>query len=82
MKSSLKELDEVSAAATPLEKSNVLMKLRETLVDQAGSDVDVTVPPGISLYPYRLFVWIAGWVSLLVLCVSGLALRSVNWADL
>lgn len=36
---------------TPLERSNLLMKLRETLVDQTEYGVEVTCPDGISVYP-------------------------------
>ena len=41
--------------ATHLEKSNVLMKVRESLVNDSES-VQVIVPQGISLYPNNL-VW-------------------------
>jgi hypothetical protein len=50
LKASLGELETTSPQATPLEKSNVLMKLRETLLDE-GQSVGVTVPDGISIFP-------------------------------
>ena len=49
---SLEELGMVSLEASQLEKSNVLMKLRETLLDQ-GQSISVTSPPGISIFPYN-----------------------------
>lgn len=50
LKSSLDELEMVSPQATQLEKSNLLMKLRETLLDE-GQTVSVTSPGGISIFP-------------------------------
>jgi len=44
--------------ATPLEKSNVLMKLRETLLDDSSSGHNVTYPGGMSVYPYNLEIWL------------------------
>ena len=66
---SLEELRKVQGGATQLEKSNILMKLRETLVDQ-GQMVHVTVPRGISIFPHNVayFFWAFG--SLFVGVVS------------
>ena len=50
LESSLKELETVSPQASQLEKSNLLMKLRETLLDE-GQSVSVTSPEGISVFP-------------------------------
>jgi len=59
--------------ATELEKSNVLMKLRETLLDHGGSGERLTVPMGLSRYPQNgpvafgqvllviLFMMTGGW---------------------
>jgi len=52
--------------ASPLQKSNMLMKVRESLTDDGGENgVKITVPPGISRYPYnagfgilRIISWI------------------------
>ena len=58
---SLEELRMVPEGATQLEKSNILMKLRETLIDQ-GQIVHVTVPRGISVFPHNTayFLWALG----------------------
>src|SRR5512146_3192624 len=42
------ELARVSESTTQLERTNVLMKLRETLLDSGAKGVAVTVPAGIS----------------------------------
>ncbi|MGD9726288.1 MAG: hypothetical protein AB7L09_01430 [Nitrospira sp.] len=40
--------------ATPLERSNVLIKLRESLLDNSKSGHSVTCPGGLALFPYNL----------------------------
>lgn len=51
LSSALGELNGIEPHATQLEKTNVLMKLRETLIDHKESGVAVTVPEGISVFP-------------------------------
>lgn len=52
VKTSYDELISLSDSTTSLEKSNVLIKLRETLIDHSGESGDkVTVPPGIHNFP-------------------------------
>lgn len=54
MKAAYHELDELPEDSTPMEKTNVLMKLRESLTDQEG----VTCPEGISIYPHNvMYFW-------------------------
>ena len=58
MKQSYLEMDTLPATSSSLEKTNVLMKLRESLTDQGSSSVTITVPDGITIYPYnRFFFW-------------------------
>ena len=38
-----------------LEKSNVLMKVRESLTDNGDQGTKLTIPPGISRYPHNAF---------------------------
>ncbi len=61
LKASQKELQTLNSQS-PLEKTNVLMKLRETLMDE-GERTKVTVPKGLSVYPnnklWALLVFIA-----------------------
>lgn len=52
------ELENLPEDATSLEKTSVLMKLRETLTDGKESGVSVTFPEGISIYPSNvLYFW-------------------------
>jgi hypothetical protein len=61
-----KELDDVRPDATPLERSNMLMKLRETLLDNDSKGTTITHPGGISLFPYQVVAWIWFIVALLM----------------
>ncbi len=62
LKASAEELVNISSEATQLESSNVLMKLRETLLDE-GQITKVTVPSGVAIFPhnkaYALFTALA-----------------------
>lgn len=72
---SLGELRNVSKEATQLEKSNILIKLRETLVDHGQNSVKVTVPPGMSIFPYNgvYTLWgILGFILTTVGVIAGL----------
>lgn len=51
VRSALDQLIALPANATELEKSNMLLKLRETLLDHDSDGESVTVPSGIALYP-------------------------------
>ncbi len=53
MKASLEELKSVKPDASSLEKSNILMKLRETLVDH-GDSTEITYPAGLEIFPRNL----------------------------
>ena len=69
MKQAYIELDTLPANSSSLEKTNVLMKLRESLTDQGKDSASVTVPDGISIYPHNVvFFWLT--LILLVLCVA------------
>jgi len=65
MKACYAELDNLSEDATSLEKTNMLMKLRESLVD-TGESTSVTVPEGITVYPNNVIYFIWGWLSFIV----------------
>lgn len=70
---SKKEL-EASRQASALERTNVLLKLRETLIDD-GEKMKVTVPPGISVYPHN-HAWFGTLIVALVVGISGLVILS------
>jgi hypothetical protein len=65
IKSAKQELDLLPETATPLEKTNVLMKLRETLLDNRKDGSSITDPDGISIYPNNIFWFWFGIISLL-----------------
>lgn len=79
MKSSLEELESVNPEASQLETSNVLMKLRETLVD-SGQSTSVTFPDGLSVFPDNARYAIVGTLFSL-LALSGIIwfVRELMW---
>ena len=58
-----------------LEKSNVLMKVRESLTDNGEHGTNLSLPHGISRYPYNTLFTIFGWISviiwIIVFCIVG-----------
>jgi hypothetical protein len=56
-----------------LEQTNLLMKVRETLVDQEKNGVEVTCPSNISLYPSQVIFWLLVAFSIVV------SIASVVW---
>lgn len=62
---SYEELDKLTEDTTSLEKTNVLMKLRETLTDESEDGTEVTVPNGISIYPNNVVYFWWGAISLI-----------------
>lgn len=52
---------------TQLEKSNVLMKVRESLTDDGEKGTKLTIPNGISRYPYNLLFGIWNLISIIAL---------------
>jgi hypothetical protein len=77
--SSLDELKKVKSDTSQLEKTNLLMKLRESVTDQnSDGGTEVVIPPGISIYPHNLLFAICGWLSLIVLLIwSGIAIKKL-----
>jgi len=72
LKSALEGLKTLDPNSTPLEKSNMLLKLRETLLDNASrGETIVTVPEGISIYPYNVIYAFLGSISLILFIFSG-----------
>lgn len=60
---------------SPLEKSNVLMKVRESLTDDSGKyGTELTIPRNIVFYPDNAFYLFARWICWLVLIVAFTAL--------
>lgn len=62
---------EANLDATSLEKSNVLMKVRESLTDDGGEDgTKLTIPTGISRYPDNLLLGVLRLISYLLFLVA------------
>jgi hypothetical protein len=72
LKASLEELKAVKPDASPLEKSNMLMKLRETLQTDGSEGSLVRVPSGISIFPHNAKAAFCGSISFLAFLVSSL----------
>lgn len=70
LSSALGELNSIEPNATRLEKTNVLMKLRETLVDHQKSGVTVTMPSGIAVFPYNVFYCLWGIFGAIIAVVG------------
>ena len=64
LKSSELELSKVNDSTSALEKTNLLMKLRETLLDSGEKSDYITVPYGLWRYPNNLLYGIIFWISL------------------
>jgi len=51
LKESERELSKIDSTTSSLEKTNVLMKLRETLIENTEKGDDVTMPERLAQYP-------------------------------
>jgi hypothetical protein len=70
LKASLVELEKVTPETTQPERSIILVKLRETLLDQGEKSVSVTAPSGIGIHPHNVaYAWF-GWLSLVAAIVG------------
>ena len=71
IKASYIELDQIDSTTTQLETSNILIKLRETLLDHTGQGGDkVTAPDGISVYPNNTGYMLWGLLSFISICIA------------
>lgn len=58
LKIAYEELDALPEDSTPLEKTNVLMRIRESLTDGGENSIYVTRPDGIANYPNNaVYFW-------------------------
>lgn len=64
VKSSYNELLSLDSTVTHLEKSNMLIKLRETLLDHGDKGESITCPDGISRFPNN-GAWAFGWLIII-----------------
>jgi len=70
LKSSREELLKVNDSTSSLEKTNVLMKLRETLIDSGKKGDKITCPDGLSRYPNNGLFVVLAILSLITLFIS------------
>ncbi len=80
LKASQLELSKVNDSTSALEKTNLLMKLRETLLDSGEKGDHLTIPDGLWRYPNNLLFGILFWVSLLSLA-GGALLIALHYDD-
>ena len=71
LKESRDELRKLPNNASSLERSNMLMKLRETILD---SDEIVTQPPNVSVYPHHKTLALVSILNIVVLFCSAIIL--------
>lgn len=71
MKAAYEELEDVPEDTSRMEKTNILMKLRETLTDEGENGVEVTIPKGISIYPSNVAYFWWSIISLIAMCIFG-----------
>ena len=70
MKSAYEELVNLPEDASSLEKTNVLMKLRESLTDSGDSgSTSIIAPSGITVYPNNVLYFWWGTLSLVAMVV-------------
>ena len=86
LKGSLENLRQAEGA-TQLEQTNVLMKLRETLIDHTSSGDTITQPGGIVVFPNNIeWAWWGG-ISALFILMGGLVIwweevRIFSWVEI
>ena len=67
LETSYHELKSLPQNASHLEKSNMLIKLRETIIDHGEHGDKVTTPPNISIFPNQRFIALCEAFSMLIL---------------
>lgn len=71
LKSSYEELSKVTDSTSALERTNLLMKLRETLLDNGSEGDKLTIPSGLVKYPNNLMWMFINLGNLLIVLVGG-----------
>lgn len=71
------ELTTISNDCSVLEKSNALMKLRETILDSTERGETVTMPAGLSRYPNNLLWALFMFSGIITLCVIPFSNKSL-----
>lgn len=79
LKASENELSKVDSTTSSLEKTNILMKLRETLMDHGKEGDHVTYPKGLATYPQNGLYGTLILLSILIILLAFAAL--INYFD-
>jgi hypothetical protein len=79
LKSASAELAKVDSTTTSLEKTNILMKLRETLLDAGEKGEKLTVPDGLYKYPDNKF-WVFMSICAGIILIGGI-ISILIWID-
>ena len=77
LKSSHEELSKVSSEASQLEKANILMKLRETLLDHGEKGDDTTCPPHIEDYPIQSLMFFMEIITFIMFIIGAIIVASM-----
>ena len=64
--SDLQVLESLPANSTELEKSNTLIRVKETLVIKSQGSEYVLCPEGISIFPHNTLFMFWGWITFLI----------------
>ena len=67
LKASESELMKVDSTTSSMEKTNLLMKLRETILDNGEKSDNLTVPSGLSRYPNNGMWGVLSWLATLII---------------
>lgn len=74
LKSSHEELNKVTTETSQLERTNVLMKLRETLLDHGSQGDSVTKPSGMSVFPHNKTFFYTGAIFTVLAIFGGVVI--------
>jgi len=70
LKGSYSELSQVTYSTSQLEKSNLLMKLRETIIDHGSEGDTITYPSGLHKYPHNLAWFLMNIVAVIFFVIA------------
>lgn len=76
LKASMNELENISPEASQLEKSNMLMKLRESLTDNSENGTRIIHPSELCIYPHNALIWFGSIFFTIVFVISLISISS------
>lgn len=81
LKNSEDELRKVDHSTSQTERTNVLMKLRETVLDHGEKGDYITCPDNIEIYPSQVFIF-SSWLATLLLAFAAVIVGFLVIQDL